>query len=163
MDLFYQWHLITGPTLCQRSPDWDATSFNCYAFVPGSLSIFSSLFSPSVILSCDGWVQGFGRWVGLSHLALVEWNVCVCVCSSKSMWGPDFHAMSTLESFSDLWHIDCQKQRQRETRRWDTLVIFEHLYFWITVVLNELSFFMVLLDSHPSLKYRHKQKLFIGR
>lgn len=54
--------------------------------LPGSLSIFFLPFflclSSLRFSSSESRMQGFGRWVRLSHLAPAEWNVCVCVCSS---------------------------------------------------------------------------------
>lgn len=85
MDLFYQWHLFWRPTLCQRGLDWDATFFFklLCVLLPGSLSIFflpiSLCLSSLHFSSSESHLQGLGRWVGLSHLASVEWNVCVCV------------------------------------------------------------------------------------
>ncbi len=79
--------IFLWPALCQRGLDWEATSFlNCCAsHCQGHCLSFSSLLSLSVIprfSSSESRMQGFGRWVGLSHLASAEWNVCVCVYSS---------------------------------------------------------------------------------
>lgn len=116
MDLFYQWHLFWGPALCQRGLDWDASSFFCCAshcqghclsfFFPSfsfcHLFIFHPLKAACRALADE---SDYLIWLRLNEM-------CVYACVHPPMQGLDFHALSTLESLSDLWHIYCQREEQ---------------------------------------------------
>lgn len=75
-------HLLTVMSLCQG---------HCLF----SLLSFLHLSSFAVIAACRALADesDYLIWLWLNEM---------CVCVLPAMWGPDFHAMSTLESLSDL-------------------------------------------------------------
>lgn len=108
---------LLWPALCQRGLDWEATSFlnwcashcqgHCLSFSVSSFSVCHPFVFLPLKAACRALADesDYLIWRRLNEM-------CVYVCVRPPMREPDFHALSTLESLSDLWHIYRQREEQ---------------------------------------------------